>query len=68
MGEVIYGFLQESQQQTIRPFVLSLVQRHPFFDIWKDCPLAARISSMDTALAICVLLLFRSVKLQSLGT
>lgn len=68
MGDIIDGFLQESQQQTIRPFALSLVQRHSFFDIWKDCPLAARISSMDTALAVCVLLLFCSVKLQSLGT
>lgn len=36
MGEIIDGFLQESQQQTIRPFALSLVQRHPCFDIWKD--------------------------------
>lgn len=68
MGAIIVGLLQESQQQTRRPFALSLGQRHPFFDIRKACPLAARISGVDTALAVCVLLLFRSVKLQSLGT
>lgn len=58
MGEIINGFLQESRQQTIRPFALPVVQRHPFFDIWEDCPLAAGISSMETALAVCVLLCF----------
>lgn len=68
MGEIIDGFLQESQQQTIRLFALSLVQRRPFFDIWEECPLAAKISSIETALAVGVLLLFCSVELPSLGT
>lgn len=58
MGEITGGFLQESQQQTVRHFALSLDQRHPFFDSWYDSPLAAGISNVSTAIAVDVLLLF----------